>query len=117
MFGRSLSMTFGSSSQNSTRLYLCLRLMKRLRAMLPSYCRRCLCRRTKNFLQIRRFYVFFGFYLYWRRMKGTWSRADTMAVAVAGYGLMLYATAFRNLWSNNFEMALQPQKIVYFYIV
>ncbi len=73
---------------------------KNFRQMTPAYC-----------------YVFFAAYLFWRRRRGQLDWTDRAAAVVAVYGFMVYVTGFRNLWANVFEMSLQPQKIVLFYLL
>jgi hypothetical protein len=74
---------------------------------------------TKNFRQMTPVYcyLFFGMYVFWRQRNKQLSVLDRAAGAVALYGLMLYITGFRNIWSSVFEMALQPEKIVLFYLL
>jgi hypothetical protein len=38
-------------------------------------------------------------------------------IAVGVYGLFLFATAFRNIWGAQLEMALQPEKILLFFLL
>ena len=38
-------------------------------------------------------------------------------IAIGLYGLGLFATAFRNIWGSQLEMALQPEKILLFFLV
>ncbi|MFA5095966.1 MAG: hypothetical protein WC478_01355 [Candidatus Omnitrophota bacterium] len=73
----------------------------------------------KNFRQMTPFYCYLAFvvYLFWRRRKAGWDIPDQAAAALSIYGLMLYFTAFRTLWQSVFEMALQPEKIILFYLV
>jgi hypothetical protein len=47
--------------------------------------------------------------------KGT--TLDQAALVVAVYGLILFLTGFRNLWASEYEMSLQPEKIVLFYLL
>ena len=42
---------------------------------------------------------------------------DKGAAALAVYGLVVYVTGFRSLWAAVFEMSLQPQKIILFYLL
>jgi hypothetical protein len=74
---------------------------------------------TKNFRQMTPVYcyLFFAMYLFWRQRNKHLSVLDRAAGAVALYGFMLYVTGFRNIWSNVFEMALQPEKIILFYLL
>ncbi len=72
----------------------------------------------KNFRQLTPVYCYlaFAFYLFWRWRQAQMDWQDKAAGVIAMYGLTIYATGFRNLWSNVFEMALQPEKIVLFYL-
>ena len=38
-------------------------------------------------------------------------------ISVAVYGLILYIASFRAIWGHHFEMALQPEKILLFFIL
>lgn len=73
----------------------------------------------KNFRQITPFYCYVGFagYLFYRKRKGKIDSLDYSVAVLSVYGLMLYFTAFRTLWQSVFEMALQPQKIILFYLL
>ena len=73
----------------------------------------------KNFRQMTPFYCYLVFiaYLLWRRCKLGLDSLDYSIVVLSVYGLMLYFTAFRTIWQNVFEMALQPEKIVLFYLL
>ena len=73
----------------------------------------------KNFRQMTPIYCYIIFFFYfWKKRKA--HQLDTIDKAVsvtALYGFFIYVTGFRNLWSNIFEMSLQPEKIVFFYIL
>ncbi len=73
----------------------------------------------KNFRQMTPVYayIFFIAYLIWRWRKSKIDVMDLAAIALAVYGFMVYVTGFRNLWANVFEMSLQPQKIILFYLL
>ena len=62
-------------------------------------------------------YIIFIVYLWWRRRQKLLDALDFSAVAIAVYGLFIYVTGFRNLQASVFEMSLQPQKIVLFYLI
>ncbi|PIQ88143.1 MAG: hypothetical protein COV73_00435 [Candidatus Omnitrophica bacterium CG11_big_fil_rev_8_21_14_0_20_43_6] len=62
-------------------------------------------------------YVVIAVYLFWRRRREGLDSLDYSVIALSVYGLMLYFTAFRTLWQNVFEMALQPEKIIFFYLL
>ncbi len=62
-------------------------------------------------------YLFFVWYLVYRIRQKALNPADLGIVAVASYGMLMYATAFRKIGGYQFEMALQPEKIVLFYML
>ncbi len=63
------------------------------------------------------FYIIFLCYFIHRFRRERMDSRDLAAMAVAVYGVILYHTAFRNIWAAQFEMALQPQKILLFYLL
>lgn len=74
---------------------------------------------NKNFRQMTPVYAYIFFAFYWwrqRRLKQITS-VDQAVLGIAVYGFMLYVTGFRNLWASVFEMSLQPEKIVLFYLL
>jgi hypothetical protein len=73
----------------------------------------------KSFYQMTPMYcymIFFSFY-FWRVFNKKSTALDHAALAVAVYGLMLFLTGFRNLFASEYEMALQPEKIVLFFLL
>ncbi len=62
-------------------------------------------------------YVFFAIFLFVqsRQKKTGWMHA--FFVGLAAYGLVLYAAAFRKIEGHHFEMALQAEKFIYFFMV
>ncbi len=73
----------------------------------------------KSFYQMTPMYgymIFFSFY-FWRMFNKKVTALEQAALAVAVYGLMLFLTGFRNLWAAEYEMSLQPEKIVLFYLL
>jgi len=62
-------------------------------------------------------YMFFFFFYFWRKINNKVTVLDHAALAVAVYGLMLFLTGFRNLWASVYEMSLQPEKIILFYLL
>ncbi len=62
-------------------------------------------------------YIFFaGFLIYKiRQRKVEWVHA--FLVGVMFYGLVLYAAAFRKIEGHHFEMALQAEKFIYFFLL
>ena len=63
------------------------------------------------------FYIVFGLYLWGRIKRKAFEKTDLGLIAIAVYGLVMYNTAFRNIWAAQFEMALQPEKILYFLLL
>lgn len=62
-------------------------------------------------------YMFFALYLYLRHRRKQLDATDWAVLGIAVYGFMIYLTGFRNLWASVFEMSLQPEKIVMFYLL
>ncbi len=63
------------------------------------------------------FYLIFVGYLLYRRKNRTLNAEIFCLIGVAIYGIMLYVTAFRRLDGHHFEMALQPEKILLFFVL
>jgi len=61
-------------------------------------------------------YLFFAVYLVQKIRRKELSPTDAFLVGVAGYGLVLYAAAFRKIEGHHFEMALQPEKFLLFFM-
>src|SRR3989338_5308462 len=60
--------------------------------------------------------VLFGYLVYRiKKHKLNWEIYPLVAIAV--YGLILYTAAFRKIEGHHFEMALQPEKILFFFIL
>jgi len=72
-----------------------------------------------NFHQMTPMYCYAGFlgYYAWRLNRREATVLDHAVLAVAVYGLMIFASGFRSLWASVFEMSLQPEKIVLFYLL
>jgi len=73
----------------------------------------------KSFFQMTPLYCymfFFSFY-FWRVFHKKSTVLDQAALALAVYGLVLFLTGFRNLWAAEYEMSLQPEKIVLFFLL
>ncbi len=72
-----------------------------------------------NFRHLTPAYCFMVFLIYivWRVRRKKISSLDWAALAVAVYAFMIYATSFRNIWASVFEMSLQPEKIVLFFLL
>jgi len=62
-------------------------------------------------------YMFFFSYYFWRMFKKRNMVMDQAALVVAVYGLMLFLTGLRNFWSAQYEMSLQPEKILLFFML
>ena len=62
-------------------------------------------------------YMFFFSLYFWRMANKKVAGLDHGALVVAVYGLVLFLTGFRNLWFVEYEMSLQPDKIVLFYLL
>ncbi len=62
------------------------------------------------------FYLMMIVYLIYRVKKRQFSKDHLSVVCLAGYGVVLYVSAFRNIWASQFEMALQPEKILLFWV-
>ena len=73
----------------------------------------------RSFFQMTPMYCYlFFFATYIRRVFNKKATAvDQAALAVAVYGLLSFFTGFRNLWGSEYEMSLQPEKIVLFYLL
>ncbi len=59
-------------------------------------------------------YLFFIGYLVFRIKKKLFRESDLATFSVFAYGVMLYFAAFRKIGACQFEMALQPEKILLF---
>ncbi len=60
-------------------------------------------------------YIFILGYLIFRYRSGKLSREDLMLICLGIYGFIMYNTGFRGIWAAQFEMALQPEKILLFF--
>jgi hypothetical protein len=65
------------------------------------------------------FYLYFFLfgYLFIAYKRKILSRIDLGVICVAGYGLVMFTSAFRSIGSSQFEMALQPEKILLFFLL
>ncbi len=59
-------------------------------------------------------YIFLLVYLFFRYRKKEFSRNELILVCLGVYGFIMYNTGFRGIWAAQFEMALQPEKILLF---
>ncbi len=62
-------------------------------------------------------YLFFLGYLILRIKRKKLNYSDLPIVLVAIYGFMMYVLAFRKLGAMQFEMALQPEKLLLFFLL
>lgn len=62
-------------------------------------------------------YIFLLVYLSYRLIKRSFSRRDLAVMCVGTYGFIMYNTAFRAILAAQFEMALQPEKILLFFLL
>jgi len=71
-----------------------------------------------NFKQMTPSYLYLGLavYLFWRMNKRMFNTTDICLLALTIYGFIMYNTAFRGLWTAHFEMALMPEKILFFFL-
>jgi len=73
----------------------------------------------KSFYKTTPIYSFMFFFIlyFWRVYYKKVAGLDQAALVVAVYGLVSFLTGFRNLWFAEYEMSLQPDKIVLFYLL
>ena len=62
-------------------------------------------------------YIFILGYLIIRVRQRSFSRRDLMIICLGVYGFIMYNTGFRGIWAAQFEMALQPEKILLFFLL
>ncbi|MCX5681065.1 MAG: hypothetical protein NT079_02090 [Candidatus Omnitrophica bacterium] len=65
-------------------------------------------------------YLFFVGYIIFRFRKfgrSSFCREDIPVVIIAIYGLIMYVLAFRKIGAGQFEMALQPEKLLFFFML
>ncbi len=60
-------------------------------------------------------YILLLIYLFWEYRNKRFSREDLMLICLGIYGFIMYNTGFRGIWAAQFEMALQPEKILLFF--
>jgi len=75
-------------------------LSKNFRHMTPSY-----------------LYLFLFILLFYRAKTRTLTKIDISIVSLAVYGIIMYNSSFRGIWAAQFEMALQPEKILFFFLL
>jgi hypothetical protein len=62
-------------------------------------------------------YIILLGYLIFRWVKKTWGFHEVCLLALGIYGFIMYNTGFRGLWASQFEMALMPEKLIYFFLI
>lgn len=62
-------------------------------------------------------YIAFGAYIFYRKKNNKLSLETCGLIAIAVYGIILYIAAFRKIAGHHFEMALQPEKILLFFLL
>ncbi len=62
-------------------------------------------------------YLFLLGYLIMRWRKGRWGNTEVGLLSLGVFGFIMYNTAFRGIWASQFEMALMPEKILYFFLI
>lgn len=74
---------------------------------------------AKNFRHLTPGYLYLIvlFVLLKRVHTKKFSVVDINLLCLGGYGIFMYVTCFRSLWASQFEMALQPEKILLFYVL
>ncbi len=74
---------------------------------------------NKNFRQLTPVYFYIGLVVYFviKIRRKAITNNDVGAVCLAAYGMLMYHAAFRLIWASQFEMALQPEKLLYFYVL
>ena len=61
-------------------------------------------------------YILLLVYLFWEYRNKKFSREDLMLICLGIYGFIMYNTGFRGIWAAQFEMALQPEKVLLFFL-
>jgi hypothetical protein len=62
-------------------------------------------------------YISILVYLFYRLRRKSFSREDLAVICLGAYGFIMYNTGFRGIWAAQFEMALQPEKILLFFLL
>lgn len=63
------------------------------------------------------FYLVLVAYFFYRRRNRTFNAQVFCLICIALYGMILYITGFRRLDGHHFEMALHPEKILFFFLL
>ncbi len=71
---------------------------------------------AKNFRHMTPSYLYIGVLLFlaYRIKNKKIDKTDIAIVCLATYGIIMYNSSFRGIWAAQFEMALQPEKILLF---
>ncbi len=74
---------------------------------------------NKNFRHLTPVYCFLvvACYLVYKFQNKNIKNQDIGIVLLATYFIIFFISAFRNIWSSNFEMLLQPEKILLFVMI
>jgi len=56
-------------------------------------------------------------YVAWRLWRKSFDAVELCLLFLGVYGFIMYNTGFRGIWAAQFEMALMPEKILYFFIL
>ena len=59
-------------------------------------------------------YVLVAIYIFYKAFKNSLTKLDLFIICLGVYGFVMYNTGFRGIWAAQFEMALQPEKILLF---
>jgi hypothetical protein len=62
-------------------------------------------------------YLFLAGYLIYRIKYRIFDQRDLMLTCLGTYGFIMYNTSFRAIWAQQFEMSLQPEKILLFAVI
>ncbi|HOW36078.1 MAG TPA: hypothetical protein PL155_06675 [Candidatus Omnitrophota bacterium] len=73
----------------------------------------------ENFRQMTPMYTYLILlgYLLYRARRQRLSRTDAGLVCLGVYGFSMHIVAIKNIWAAQFEMALQPEKIILFFML
>jgi len=74
---------------------------------------------SKNFRHLTPayLYIFLAIYYGFQIKNNQLRLKDAAIICLAAYGFIFYVGSFRNIWSSNFEMTLQPEKILLFVLL
>jgi hypothetical protein len=61
-------------------------------------------------------YVFLALYLMARLYLRRCGTTELCLLCLGVFGFIMYNTAFRSIWASQFEMAVMPEKILYFFL-